>query len=422
MKFISTRSHRETVNIIDAITQGLAPDGGLYVPTIFPTFHKEEFLSVENYNEFAFSVLKPFFKNTSLESLLWPICENAWSFPTLLTPMSENTYLLELFHGPTLSFKDYGAQFLASVLSELSKEYSRTVFVATSGDTGSAVACSFFEKPHIHVVVLFPKGKITERQQKQITCWGKNIIAVAVEGTFDDCQNLVKLAFQNPSWERYHLTSANSINVGRLLPQVIYYAYSSLQFYNDHHTNMNFIVPSGNLGNVTAAYWAKRMGFPINKIAIACNANRVLPDYLQSGHFQPQASKATLANAMDVGNPSNFERLSHLFKHHVDFKNNVIALSVSDQDIQETITTVYQHDHRLICPHTATAYFMRLQLPKQEPWTVVATADPAKFETVIEPLLNVSVPVPPRLQEMLSRPQQVVTIPPSLQELQKRMI
>lgn len=418
MQFISTRDPKIKVSIDDAITQGLAPDGGLFVPETFPHFDFNDFLSIDDYSVFGHKLLKPFFNDSILKEKLLTVCQNAFNFNVPLHFIDKNTYLLELFHGPTISFKDFGARFLAEVLCQLSLHETRTVLVATSGDTGSAVASSFHKKPNIRVVILFPLGGITERQQHQITCWNDNVLVAAVKGSFDDCQKLVKQAFQSPAWQHYHPTSANSINIARLLPQVIYYAYSSMRFYQQQQKPINFVVPSGNLGNVTAAYWAKRIGFPIHYIAVACNANQVLPNYLSSGQFEPKPSIRTLANAMDVGNPSNFERLTHLFPSHADFIKNVSAISVSDDEIRETIEWVYQTHQLVICPHTATAYFFRRHLPKTDPWIVVATADPCKFETIIEPLLKISLPIPNQLEWMLLQTQHFSIIEPKLDALQ----
>ncbi|HLF66176.1 MAG TPA: threonine synthase, partial [Gammaproteobacteria bacterium] len=285
-----------------------------------------------------------------------------------------------------------------------------TLMIATSGDTGSAVASAFHGKENIQVVILYPEGKISDRQAHQITCWGDNILALAVQGNFDDCQALVKAAFHDPNWQDYtHLSTANSINIGRLLPQMSYYALASLYAWHQFGTPARFIVPSGNLGNVTAAYWAREIGCPIDDIVVATNANSVVPDYLRTGEYHPRSSVETLANAMDVGNPSNFERLNYLFKNYDTFKKNMRAFAVSDAEITATIKEIYQRYGQVICPHTATACFVRQQL-SDLPWIVVSTAHASKFEQVIEPMLNITLPVPDALQCLLIKPQHFISV------------
>lgn len=331
--------------------------------------------------------------------------------------MNETDYVLELFHGPTLSFKDIGARFLAECLDVLEKKI--TIMVATSGDTGSAVAGAFYQKKNINVIILYPKGKISTRQEHQITCWGDNVLALAVEGTFDDCQRLVKTAFLDPWWQTHlHVSSANSINIGRLLPQMTYFAYHSFQFYREYNAMPGFIIPTGNLGHATAAYWAKLMGFPIREIVLATNANQPIADYLKTGEFKPRESVATLANAMDVGNPSNFERLTYLYPHWEFFKKQVKLVSASDTDIKKMIKEIYQEYGRIICPHTATAFFARHAFA-DEPWIMVATADPCKFEEVIEPLIGQSIPLPMQMEVMLRKPSVIKVVKPKLSEIQK---
>lgn len=418
MDFISTRDPHLRKTVEQAMLAGLAEDGGLFVPAYFPQIDLTQFPANLTYPEFAEKILALFFTG-ELKKALPSLCKKAFTFPIPTSQLNENTFMLELFHGPTLSFKDIGARFLAECLNALSQQQKITIMVATSGDTGSAVASAFYEKNNTQIIILYPEGQISARQQQQITCWDKNVIALAVKGTFDDCQKLVKSAFQDPWWQKHtHLSSANSINIGRLLPQITYYAFCSMQFYHQYGTKPGFIVPTGNLGNATACYWARAMGFPIREIALSTNENKVIPDYLQSGNFQPRKSIATLANAMDVGNPSNFERMQYLYNHLDDFKNHVQAISASDEDIKKTIKHIYSQYGKIICPHTATACFARQQL-SNDPWIVVATADPSKFESVIEPLIQAPIPVPSQLQELLDRPAQIVSIEPRLDEIQK---
>jgi len=396
ISFHSTRNNESAVTIEQAIISGLAPDGGLYVPQIFPTMNIDHLREIADYPEFAYHTLKPFFIGSELESTLREICHGAFDFPLPLQKLDSHTQVLELFHGPTLSFKDFGARFLARCLDKLNQQ--RTILVATSGDTGSAVASACHGLENITCLILFPQGKVTSRQQHQITCWHDNVHALAVKGNFDDCQKLVKNAFSEQRWQKANLSTANSINIARLLPQMVYYAYTSLQ----SQAPANFIVPSGNLGNVTACYWAKQCGFPIDEIAIATNANKVLSDFVESHVFKAQASIHTLANAMDVGNPSNFERLQHLFNTPEELIQHLQIASIGDQQIRKAILECHEFNHYLLCPHTATAFSHPCR-QKHKRWTLIATAHPAKFETTLEPLLNRQLKVPSQLQCLLKK-------------------
>lgn len=419
MYFISTRDKTIRMNLADAIVHGLAPDGGLFVPEHFPAIQLADFSADLTYPDFAAKLLQLFADDFFAEKFA-TLCKSAFTFPLPLTQLNANTYMLELFHGPTSSFKDFGARFLAECLNVIAENHKTTVMVATSGDTGSAVASAFYKKPNIDVIVLFPKGQISARQEHQITCWGNNVQALAVDGSFDHCQALVKKAFQDPWWQQHlHLSSANSINIGRLLPQMTYYAYTSVQYYQKHNTMLGFIVPTGNLGNATAAYWAKTMGFPIREIVLASNANTVIEDFLQTGEYQPRPSIATLANAMDVGNPSNFERLQNLFPQYDELKQNVSAFSAKDTDICDTIKTIYRDYHTIICPHTATAFFARNQL-SEAPWVIVATADPSKFENIIEPIIGKKIPIAPQLQQLLERRVTAVPVIQTLEDIKTK--
>ncbi|MBA3537087.1 MAG: threonine synthase [Tatlockia sp.] len=415
--YISTRNSISPQTLSAAIKQGLAGDGGLFVPQQMPAMDPATFSAEMTYPEFACKVLTPFFHKDLLASSLQRICKQAFHFPLPLKVLDTDTFVLELFHGPTSSFKDFGAHFLAECLSA-GIDCKKTIMVATSGDTGSAVASAFHRKENCRVIILYPEGQISTRQEQQITCWDENILALAVDGNFDLCQQLVKSAFNDPYWQiRGGLSSANSINIGRLLPQLSYYAFSALVFFRKYKTKPGFIIPSGNLGNATAAYWAKAMGFPIREIVLASNANRVVVDYLQQEIYQPRPSIATLANAMDVGNPSNMERLNYLFGTFADFKENVQAVSVKDGEIRIAIKKIYDNHAYICCPHTAAAFYARQQLTREQPWIVVATADPSKFDEVIEPIINRKVPVAPQLQKLLDRPGKISRVKASLDEI-----
>ncbi len=417
MYYLSTRNQQLKKTLSQAICSGLAGDGGLYIPEHLPTTTVNEFSEDMSLPLLAEKILAPFFKDDILANHLSSICHNAFDFPLPIKELTDKTYMLELFHGPTSSFKDFGAQFLAECLNKLTDKNKRTVMVATSGDTGSAVASAFYNKDNLDVIILYPKGKISARQEQQITCWQDNVLSLAINGTFDDCQRLIKTAFQDEKWnENFSLTTSNSINIGRLLPQIVYYAYSSLQLYKKNEDKPGFIVPSGNFGNATAAFWAKTMGFPIREIAVATNANKVIPDYLASGVFRARPSTATLANAMDVGNPSNFERLQNLFPTVEELRDNMSIISVSDPQIKDTIKDIYDKHHIIICPHTATACYADQQLSNKL-WVIASTADPSKFEAVIEPIIEKAVPISPQLIKLLQRPAKIRDLEPDLEQL-----
>lgn len=418
MKFISTRGDAPAVSISNALQNGLAEDGGLYVPESFPQFDWHGVDGAMSYADFAAKLLTPFFEDDVLESQLNTICHDSFNFPLPLVTVDKKTSILELFHGATLSFKDFGARFLANALSHIKTDKKFTIMVATSGDTGSAVAAAFYQKKNINVMVLFPKGKISMRQQKQITCWQENVCAVEVDGTFDDCQALVKGAFADKWWQNNtYLNTSNSINIGRLLPQTTYYAYIAWQYFLKHGKKANFIVPSGNIGNVCACFWAKKMGLPIGEIVIAQNENNVIGQFLAHKALPNKASIETLANAMDVGKPSNFERLYALFPDFEDFAREVNAFKASDKDIKKTIAKVKNEHNMLICPHTATAFFARESLAEDLDYIVVATAHPAKFEEVIEPIIKEKIKVPERLTSLLKRKQESIGIAANLKNL-----
>lgn len=402
MKFASTRGKSPSVTLSQAIDAGLAPDGGLYVPEVFPQYENLGFKKDAHGND-QFDVvntLAPFFEGDPLLPSLEKICENAFNFPTPLRDLGDGTSVLELFHGPTAAFKDVGARFLAECQSRFSKG-KRTVLVATSGDTGGAVAAAYHGRPNFEVIILFPKGMVSARQQQQLTCWGDNIRAYAVRGTFDDCQRMAKDAFKDSRFTNAGLTSANSINIGRLLPQMTYYAKASMEYIALHGMAPSFIIPSGNLGNSVAALWAKKMGFPIGQIILATNANRSVPDFFESGKWKPQATKATLANAMDVGNPSNIERAIHLYPKMDALREDVSAISVNDDEIKEVITSGVEFGN-VWCPHTATAVKVRETIPSDH-WIIVSTAHPAKFETIVEPLIGKKIEVPIALSALLNK-------------------
>lgn len=425
MKYRSTRQLPATFSLSESLKMGLSPDGGLLVPTQFPTLSAERFAESE-ITHAAKIFLRPFFADDPLSGELDEIVNEAFNFEIPLVPLAADHDLsvLELFHGPTAAFKDFGARFLAACLQRLQKNSTQrlTILVATSGDTGGAVAAAFHNVPNIDVVVLYPKGLVSPRQELQLTCWDNNIRTLAVHGTFDDCQRLVKEAFA--AAERVParvLSSANSINIGRLLPQACYYVKSSLETYRRTGQFANYVVPSGNLGNVLAAVWARRVGLPINRLHLAFNANRTVVDYLETGEWQPRASIATLASAMDVGNPSNMERLRALYPEVMELNEAIGAISIDDATIEGRIATDLKHYQQIWCPHTATAAeaYERLKPNEKDegPWILVATAHPAKFPEIVEPLIGASIPIPDSLSELLERQRHFTEIPATLDAL-----
>jgi threonine synthase len=415
MRFRSTRSTSPTLTISEAMQMSIAPDGGLYVPESFPVFEIEDFAGLESWGAIGAKVLEPFFSGDMLRPQLDEICREAFNFPVSLNYIGDGTAVLELFHGPTAAFKDVGARFLAACLSRLPGR--RTVLVATSGDTGGAVAAAFHEHPEINVVILFPKNKVSLRQQKQLTCWGDSVRAFAVRGDFDDCQRIVKTAFRNKEWaEARGLLSANSINAGRILPQSVYYAAAGLWYLRQRGAQPGFIIPTGNLGNAVAAFWAREMRLPVREIILATNANHSVPTYFASGSWQPHQTIPTLANAMDVGNPSNMERLLDLHKEVSELRRIAQSFSVSDEEISGTIARGGTSWHQTWCPHTATAVHVRESLATPH-WIIVATAHPAKFDSVVEPLIGQRLEAPPSLSKLLAKPAQFDEIDPEFEAL-----
>jgi len=427
MRYLSTRGGQET-GLVDAVMRGLAADGGLFVPDELPRVDPSN-VRGSSLAEIATEVLAPFFSGSELESELGAICRDAFDFPLPLKPLlADGTELsvLELFHGPTAAFKDVGARFLAALMERALRRSgdSRplTILVATSGDTGGAVAAAFHRRAGIRVAVLFPKGQVSPRQQHQLTCWGDNIRAFEVDGAFDDCQALLKAAFTDSGLQQRHrLTAANSINIGRLLPQVAYHAAASLWHWRQHGTAAGSIVPTGNLGNGMACVWARAMGLPVRELVLAVNANRTIPDYLATGQWQPRPSVATLASAMDVGNPSNMERLRSLLPDFAGLRTSVESYPVDDASIRTQIAKDDARYGHVWCPHTATAFWVYDHLPPARKagraWIVSATAHPAKFESIVEPVIGRAVPIPPALQELLGRPTSSTSLAPRLAAL-----
>ena len=426
MRYRSTRG-ADPVSLDEALVQGIAADGGLFLPESLPRFEISDFDGADDVHAIAAVLLAPFFDSSSLRPDLDAIIAETFSFPVPVVPLNaDEGYcgLLELFHGPTAAFKDVGAGFLAACLSRLEGDPDNplTILVATSGDTGGAVAAAFNERAGMRVAVLYPDGRVSDRQAHQLTCWGDNVLSLAVRGTFDDCQAMVKSAMADSGLSaRHRFSSANSINIGRLLPQSIYYASASLAHFRRTGKKPSFIVPTGNLGNAFACYLARTMGLPIGDLVLATNANRIIVDFLDGAEWAPKASIQTLASAMDVGNPSNMERLRAQGGESAELRGRIRALSVSDEQIQEEIRRNFREFGLPTCPHTATATFAWRELGAEQKsatdWILASTAHAAKFEQIVEPIIGETVPVPAELDAILSRERRFETIEPTVDAL-----
>jgi threonine synthase len=417
MQYFSTNQQSPSVKIEEAVLRGLAPDKGLYMPESIPTLPPTFFEALPDMPlaEIAFQVGKIFFGGSLSDEAIRQIAYDALDFPIPLVALTGKIHALELFHGPTCAFKDVGGRFMARLLSAFSKGNSQKTYVltATSGDTGSAVASGFFQVPGIEVIILFPKGKVSAIQEIQLTTYGHNIQAVEVEGTFDDCQRLVKEAFVDPILQdAFTLTSANSINVARFLPQAFYYFHAWAQLPAQQRSNVVVAVPSGNFGNLTGGLFAHRMGLPIKRFIAATNLNKIVPDYLTSGSFNPAPSIQTLANAMDVGNPSNFARMLELFQHDVQAMAACIqGFWLDDAGILKTMQAIYQNHQYVADPHGAIGYAALQHLLKpDETGIFLETAHPAKFGDVVEKALAFSPELPERLAKLLQKEKKSINV------------
>jgi threonine synthase len=425
MSFVSTRGGGEAVSLRTAIVDGLAPDGGLYVPERLEPIPARELEALRGAGlaDIGAAIASHLVGDEVPHAAWLRIFSDALDFPIPLVPVEDEVFALELFHGPTLAFKDVGARVLARLLSYfhvsaaddpfsaphegMPSANPLTVLVATSGDTGGAVAQAFFRVAGTRVVVLYPIGQVSRVQEAQFATLGENVVACAVNGSFDDCQRLVKEAFADRDLTRTHrLTSANSINIGRLLPQIVYYAQAVLALPPGPPPIVS--VPSGNFGNLTAGVLAARLGVSVRRFVAATNVNDTIPRYLSSGQYEPRPSRPTVANAMDVGNPSNVERLRWLFGDDVERMRAEIAWSVhTDDQVRATVAGLLGSRDYLCDPHTAIAYMGLHAVPRGEvagPRVFLATAHPAKFREVIEPVIGRPVPLPPALASALGKP------------------
>jgi threonine synthase len=430
MVYYSLNNQSPTVSFKEATIQGQAPDKGLYFPSEIPILPKKIIDNIESLSkeEIAFEVIKTYVGDTIPENELKRIIGETINFDFPLVKVSDDIFSLELFHGPTLAFKDVGARFMSRCLGYFVKGNDKnvTVLVATSGDTGGAVASGFFDVEGINVVILYPSGKVSSVQELQLTTPGKNIRALEVSGTFDDCQQMVKQAYVDPDLnKKLFLTSANSINVARWLPQQFYYFFAYQQWREKNNAPV-FCVPSGNFGNICAGLLAHRSGLPAKHFIAACNANKVVPDFLTNGNYQPKKAIATLSNAMDVGDPSNFVRVLELFNKEFDSLNKVLSsYSISDEETKATISEVYTKFSYLPDPHGAVGYLALEKYLAENPsqkGIFLETAHPVKFYDVVEPIIHEKIALPASIQSIINQQKNSIKMNASFEELKNILL
>jgi len=435
MQFVTTRGGAPA-SFKTALLEGLAPDGGLYVPETVEQWTRDELsrLPRRTLTEIGLRALRPFTRGELDPATLEAVVVEALNFEIPLVEIEPGIFALELFHGPTLAFKDVGARVMARLMAAIhDADEPLTVLVATSGDTGGAVANAFHGVPHTRVVILYPDGRVSPTQEAQLTMFNgarANVRAYAVTGSFDDCHRLARQIFGDREIRRrVPLTSANSVNLGRLLPQSIYYFHGVAQLgargHDVHAAGVDFCVPSGNFGNLTAGLFAKRAGLPIRRFVAATNANDVVPEFLDTGKFAPRASVRTLANAMDVGHPSNFERISWLYGSDLDaIRRDIAGARASDDQIRETIHDVYARTGHLLDPHSAVGYrgIKSRDTSVERPGILLATAHPAKFSEVVEPIIGRTVEKPLPLQHVIARPRHIVRIRADIRAVEEILV
>ena len=434
MHFHSTKDKKLRVDFQTALLTSMAQDGGLYVPSIMPDFSRKlDYIATLKFEELAFEIAKEFIDREIPEKELREICKRAFNFPAPLVELDHNHAVLELFHGPTSAFKDFAARFMAQCSSYFLKQKNtqKTILVATSGDTGSAVGSGFFDLPNIRVFILYPKGGISLIQEKQLTTIGKNVRALEIDGSFDDCQRLVKEAFMDDQLNsELNLMSANSINIGRVIPQSFYYAWISLKLREkcrQQRKQLVFSVPSGNFGNVTGGLWARKMGFPIDKIIAANNDNHPFCAFLESGKFVPVPSVQTLSNAMDIGHPNNFYRINYLFDQDIRKIREVVSgFYFNNEETAAKIKSTFTKYKYLPCPHTAVG-LLGVEKFQQENdgkyyFVTIGTADPAKFCEVVEKIIGKKVKIPAALQAVLKKEKKATVLSAKLSDLQKFLL
>ncbi|SEF75828.1 threonine synthase [Halpernia humi] len=418
MKYYSLNHNAKKVNFKDAVTDGLAPDKGLYFPEEITALPKTFFDNIENldHKEIAFQVIQQFVGDEIPAEILKEIIAETLSFDFPLAEVEENIYALELFHGPTMAFKDVGARFMSRCLGYFNKDKKdneNTVLVATSGDTGGAVASGFLDVEGVKVVILYPSGKVSDIQEKQLTTLGKNITALEVDGVFDDCQDMVKKAFLDEDLNSKNLTSANSINIARWLPQMFYFffAYKNLKKQNKP---LVFSCPSGNFGNICAGILAKKLGLPIKHFVASTNINDTVPRFLVNGLYEPKPSESTISNAMDVGNPSNFCRIQEMYDNDLEqLKKDFSSYSFSDKETLETMKTIYKANNYIADPHGAVGFLGLKKELENHPNALgifLETAHPIKFLDIVEPALNIKLPIPKQIESVLGKEKKSVKI------------
>lgn len=429
MKYFSTNNKELRYSFKEAVIKGLAPDKGLFFPMEIPKLSDQFFneLPDKSLAEIGYEVAKHFVGEDINEKELKNICQEVFNFPIPLVRVEEGVYSLELFHGPTCAFKDVGARFMSRCLGAFAKESSKdvTILVATSGDTGSAVANGFLGVEGVNVIILYPRGKVSHIQEQQLTTMGQNITALEVEGTFDDCQALVKEAFANEELNaEYKLTSANSINIARLLPQSFYYFYAWAQL-QEKNKEVVVSVPSGNYGNLTGGLLAKQMGLPIHNFVAAANRNKIVPDYLDSGKYEPKPSVQTISNAMDVGAPSNFSRMMEIYQEkYSDVIKDLKGAWYSDEETKEIMKEVFDRENYILDPHGAVGYLgLNKYLNKEKQVGIfLETAHPAKFKDIVEDVIEKEVEIPNYLQECLQKEKKCDVIGKEFQEFKNYLL
>lgn len=435
MKLYSTRNKGQYVSLKDAVMKGLPDDNGLYMPSEIPALPESFIKNLKRFSfqEIAFTIADTLFQGAIPKPDLQKIIEGAVNFPAPLVRLDEQKYILELFHGPSLAFKDFGARFMAQLMSYFNRGESQelVILVATSGDTGGAVAAGFYRAPGTQVVILYPSGKVSMLQEKQLTTLGHNITALEVNGTFDDCQDLVKQAFLDQTLtSRIRLTSANSINISRLIPQAFYYYEAYKQLPDDGRETV-FCIPSGNFGNLTAGLIAQRMGLPVSHFIAATNINDVVPEYLSSGIYTPRPSTPTISNAMDVGNPSNFARMLDIYESGVqgstwnNMRESISGYAYTDAQTREGVRELAQQYGYIIDPHGAVGYLALKEFQESHSGTkgvVLETAHPSKFLNEVESILGLKIEIPSRLAELAQREKRVIEMAPRFDRFKEWLI
>lgn len=432
MKFYSTKNRDKKYSLKEAVLLGLPPDNGLFMPETIGRLSDDFFrrLPELKVNEIGFEVAKCLLGDSIPSDVLKKICDDAFNFPAPLVKLDDKTFVCELFHGPTLAFKDFGARFMSRVMGYLNsgEKGKLTILVATSGDTGGAVADGFYGVEGIDVVILYPSGGVSELQEKQLTTLGKNIRAIEVKGTFDDCQRMVKTAFLDDDLKKlYRLSSANSINITRLIPQTVYYFESYRQLMlMDLHKEVVIVVPSGNFGNLTAGLLSKKLGLPVDHFVAATNANDVVPEYLKSGDFKPRPSIATISNAMDVGNPSNFGRMLELFDGSLhEMRSWISGYAFTDEETRQMMKKTYARSNYVADPHGAVGLAAWEHYSKQHPnstGVILETAHPLKFIDAVKEVLGFIPPIPPALQALIAKEKSATLISNSYLELKEWLV